>query len=95
VGKIGIMPTTRPAHPTTDFSVDLSRHLRDYIEEHEQVSVRLVAADMGRSQNYVYDRLSGLRPLDVDVLATVANLSHVDARGLLLTLTARMVTPKS
>ena len=95
MGRIGGVPTTRPAQPTSDFSVDLAKHLHDYIGEHEEVSVRLVAARMGRSQNYVYDRLSGLRPLDADVLATVAVLSHIDARGLLLTLTARMVTPKS
>lgn len=86
------MPTTRPAQATTDFSVELAKHLHAYIEEHEGVTVRKVAADMGRSVNYVYDRLSGLRPLDTDVLATVARLSHIDPRGLLLNLTARMVT---
>lgn len=93
MGSIGLVPTTRPAQPTSDFSVELARHLHDYIQEQEHVTVRLVAATMGRSENYVYDRLSGLRPLDTDVLATVANLSHIDARGLLLNLTARMVTP--
>ena len=89
------MPTTRPAQTTSDFSVELAQHLRTYIKEREHagVTVLLVAARLGRSVNYVYDRLSGLRPLDTDILTAVAALSHIDPRTLLLTLAARMVTP--
>lgn len=87
------MPTTKPTQPTSEFSVELSRHLRNYIEETDGLSVRLVAATMGRSINYVYDRTSGLRPPDTDILATVARLAGTDVRALMLNLMGRMMVP--
>jgi hypothetical protein len=81
--------TTRPEREPTEFSRELSRHLRDFMEEHE-ITVEQVAADMGRSRSYVSDHTNGLRAPETDLLNHVANLAHTNVQALMLNLLSRM-----
>jgi hypothetical protein len=75
--------------PTSDFSVALSRSLRDYMDE-KDLSVERLAKGMGRSRQYVYNHTNGLRPPDTDLLNTVARMTGTDVRSLLLLLMGQM-----
>lgn len=83
------VPTTEPHRPASAYTVELSKHLRDWMDERE-LSVERLAATMGRSRNYVYDHTNGLRAPDTDLINTVAQLTHTDARSLMMILTGRM-----
>lgn len=75
--------------PPSDFSIALSRHLRDYMKE-KDLTVESLAARMGRSRQYVYNHTNGLRSPDTDLLNTVARMTGTDVRSLLLLLMGRM-----
>lgn len=75
--------------PISDFSVALSRSLRDYMKERD-LSVESLAAQMGRSRQYVYNHTNGLRAPDTNLLSAVARMTGTDARSLMLILLGRM-----
>lgn len=75
--------------PPSDFSVALSRHLCDYMQEKDLSAARLATA-MGRSRQYVYDHTNGQRPPDTDLINTVARLTGTDSRSLMMILMGRM-----
>lgn len=85
------VPTTQPHQPPSDFSAAMSRHLRQYMEEHS-LTVNRLAAELGRSRVYVYEHTSGLRPPDTDLFNAVARLTGTDVRSLLMILMGRMGT---
>jgi hypothetical protein len=74
------------------FSVAMSGHLRDYMDEHgldvDQVAAQL--DDPPRSASYVRDCVTGVLSPDTDLLNVVARLSGTDVRSLLVTLMSRM-----
>jgi plasmid maintenance system antidote protein VapI len=77
------------ARRASDFSVTLSRHLRDYMAEHD-LTVEQVATQMGHSPDFVEEHTSGLRSPDTDLLDAVAQLAGTDIRSLMQTLMGRM-----
>lgn len=76
--------------PPSDFSVALSRRLRDYMAT-KDLSVEKLAARMGRSRQFVYNHTNGLRPPDTDLLNNVARLTGTDVRSLMLLLRGQMM----
>lgn len=72
-----------------DFNAQLSQALVDYMAEHG-VTQTAVAEAIGRSQGYVWGRLSGTYNLSVDIIGAVASLSHISPRALMVELTERM-----
>lgn len=80
------MAESRDASP---FSADLSRHLRDFMDEHE-IAAHAVAARLDRSPSYVSEHTSGKRPPDSDLLDAVASLAGISTQRLVLDLLARM-----
>jgi hypothetical protein len=74
------------------FSVALSGHLSDYMNEHgldvDQVAAQL--HDPPRPASWVRDCMTGVLSPDTDLLNVVARLSGTDVRSLVVTLMSRM-----
>lgn len=83
------VPTKEPRQPPSDFTLRLSQHLRDYMDE-KDLSVQRLATALGRSRNYVYDHTNGHAAPDTNLLDKVAELTGTDARSLMMILIGRM-----
>lgn len=72
-----------------NLSQDVSEILRDLMAE-RGIRQSDVAATLGRSQQYVSDRMGGKHALGLDIMQAVAHLAHLTPRALMVELTERL-----
>lgn len=65
----------------TAFSKEFAAALRGYMDQ-KGLSQPPLRKALGRSQGYVSERLSGLRPIDTDMMDAVAELTGVSTKRL-------------
>jgi plasmid maintenance system antidote protein VapI len=63
----------KPQDAAGDFARSFAGHLRDVMRE-GHVTQAMIAEHMGRSQAFVSERTGGVRPVDVDLVAAIADL---------------------
>jgi transcriptional regulator with XRE-family HTH domain len=81
-----------PQLPISDFTVQFSRHLRDYMRN-KGITVDDVATRMGRSPTFVSEHTHGLRDPGTDLINAVARLAGTDPRSLVAEISLHMLAP--
>lgn len=63
--------------------------LQSYMDDHG-ITRTTVAKHLGRSASYVSGRMNGNHDVSIDIIAAVAELTHVTPRALMVEITERM-----
>jgi len=74
-------------------SDDLNRQIaaaaRTVMDDHG-ITQTQIAALIGKSQQYVSDRMGGKRAMSLDILGAIATLAHLSPRAVMVEITDRM-----
>lgn len=79
------------SHGMDDFNTRISDALVAYMAD-RGIQKKSVAAELGRSANYVTQRTTGVYDLSVDIIGAVASLSRISPRALMVELSERIAT---